>query len=125
MPVMQTMLNELNRKFAKDQIDAVAAERENYAPGKPLVGALIAGGTPLQRVFKAYFAKLPGAIHETLRGVIYHALSTSPPTQITFAWAPAYDYEVTVWQSPDTKQTKGGITVLVKSRYPDDKHPIS
>jgi len=29
-----------------------------------------------------------------------------------------------VWQAPDTKTTKGGITVLIKSRYPDDAHPI-
>ena len=74
---------------------------------------------------KAYFAHMPGAIHESLRSVIHHALSTNPPTQITFAWAPAYDWELTVWQAPDTRHTKGGITLLIKSRYPDDKHPIS
>ncbi len=125
MPVMQTMLNELNRKFGKDDIGALAAERDKYAPGRQLVGALVAGGTPLEPAFKAYLAQLPGAIHETLRGVIHHALSTSPPTQITFAWAPAYDYEITIWQAPDTAQTKGGITVLIKSRYPDVKHPLS
>jgi hypothetical protein len=125
MPVMQTVLNELNAKFGKDNIGALAANRANYAPGQTLTGALAAGGTPLQPAFKAYFAQLPGAIHETLRSVIHHALSTTPPTQITFAWAPGYDYEVTVWQAPDTAQTKGGITLLLKSRYPDDKHPLS
>jgi hypothetical protein len=125
MPVMQTMLNELNHKFGKDQISALSAERDKFAPGKKLVGALIAGGTPLEPAFKAYLGKLPGAIHETLRSVIHHALSTNPPTQITFAWAPGYDYEITVWQAPDTVQTKGGITLLLKSRYPDDKHPLS
>ena len=125
MPVMQTMLVELNCKFARDQIGATAAKKDMFAPGQKLVGALIAGGTPLEPAFKDYLAKLPGAIHETLRSVIHHALSAEPPTQITFAWAPGYDYEITVWQAPDTARTKGGITLLLKSRYPDDKHPIS
>ena len=67
---------------------------------------------------------MPASFQETLRSIIYHALSTRPATQITFAWAPGYDYELTMWHAPDTKQTKGGITVLVKSRYPSDAHPL-
>jgi len=119
MPVMQTMLNELNAKFGKDQIQATAANKDIYAPGQQI------SGTPLASMFKGYFAHMPGAIHESLRSVIHHALSTNPPTQITFAWAPAYDWELTVWQAPDTRHTKGGITLLIKSRYPDDKHPLA
>jgi hypothetical protein len=65
------------------------------------------------------------SLQEALRSTIYHALSTKPPTQVTFGWAPGYDYEVTIWHAPDTKKTKGGITVLIKSRYPDDKHPLA
>jgi hypothetical protein len=122
---MQTVLNELNGRFGRDQIGATAAKKAMYAPGQKLTGALAAGGTPLEPAFQAYLAQLPGAIHETVRSVIHHALSTEPPTQITFAWAPGYDYEVTVWQAPDTARTKGGITLLLKSRYPDDKHPLS
>jgi hypothetical protein len=125
MPVMQTMLHELNHKFGRDQIKATADKRDLYAPGEQIVGALIAGGTPLAPAFKDYFAQMPGAIHETLRSVIHHALSTSPPTHVTFAWAPAYDWEITVWQAPDTRTTKGGVTLLIKSRYPDHKHPLS
>jgi hypothetical protein len=125
MPVMQTMLHELNHKFGRDHIQDTAALRDNYAPGQKVVGSLIAGGTPLAGVFRDYLGQMPGAIHETLRSVIHYALSTEPPTQITFAWAPAYDWEITVWQAPDTRHTKGGITLLIKSRYPDDKHPIS
>jgi hypothetical protein len=125
MPVMQTMLHELNGKFGRDQIQATATRKDAYAPGQQIVGALIAGGTPLAPAFKDYFAQMPGAIHETLRSVIHHALSTTPPTHVTFAWAPAYDWEITVWQAPDTKTTKGGVTLLIKSRYPDDAHPLA
>lgn len=125
MPVMQTMLHELNYKFGRDQIQATAGRKDMYAPGEQIVGALIAGDTPLAPAFKDYFAQMPGAIHETLRSVIHHALSTTPPTHVSFAWAPGYDWEITVWQAPDTRTTKGGITLLIKSRYPDDKHPLS
>jgi hypothetical protein len=60
----------------------------------------------------------------TIRAIMNYAVSTSPPTQITFAWSPGYDYELTIWHAPDTDATSGGITVLIKSRYPADTHPL-
>jgi hypothetical protein len=76
-------------------------------------------------VFKAYLATVPPLILETVRGVLHHALSTTPPTPVTLAWAPGYDFEVTIWQAPDTAETPGGVTVLCKSRYPADPHPLA
>ena len=129
MPRHQTLLGELNAAFGKAQIGQLVRRRKEFAPGQPLntaLAGLVAKPRTLEhRTFKSYLAKIPGSIQETLRGVIHHALSTEPPTLVTFAWAPAYDYEVTVWQAPDTAETRGGITVLLKSRYPDDKHPLA
>jgi hypothetical protein len=129
MPILQALLGELNANCGKSGIGQMAQRREDFAPGQPLHSAL-AGlvanpGTLEHRMFREYVAKIPGSIQETVRGVLHHALSTDPPTLVTFAWAPSYDYEVTIWQAPDTPQTRGGITVLVKSRYPSDKHPLS
>jgi hypothetical protein len=42
---------------------------------------------------------------------------------ITFSWTPGYDFELTIWDAPDTGRTHGGITVLLKSRYPGDTRP--
>jgi hypothetical protein len=70
-----------------------------------------------------YLGKMPPSFQEVFRSIVYHSLSTEPPTPITFAWAPGYDYELSLWQSPDTPPTKGGITLLMKSRYPSDPHP--
>jgi hypothetical protein len=67
---------------------------------------------------------VPQIFHEQVRSAIHHALTASPPIPITFAWAPAYDHEVSLWQAPDTKLTNGGITVVVKGRYPVDTHPL-
>jgi hypothetical protein len=54
--------------------------------------------------------------------VIRSAVARSMP--ITFAWAPGYDYELSVWDVADTADTAGGITVLLRSRYPADPHPL-
>lgn len=125
MPMLQTVLNDLNQAFGKDGIARLAISRDAFAPGKQLgAGLVVQKGTPLYDAWQAYLGQLPGSFQETLRSIIHYALSTAPPTQITFAWAPSYDYEVTIWHAPDTAATKGGITVLVKSRYPSDAHPL-
>jgi hypothetical protein len=125
MPMFETYLAQLNRHFGADRIRTLAAERrDHFAPGAPLdLSFLIEGDTPLQRAWNRHLASAPGSFREVLRGVVYYALSTEPPTPVTFAWAPGYDFEVTLWQAADTSMTRGGITVLLKSRYPDDRHP--
>ena len=129
MPKFQTLLHELNIKFSPNRVGELVTNKSAFAPGQPLDTALATllakPGTTLFRTFKAYLAKTPGSISEALRSTIYYVLSTTPPTPITFSWAPAYDYEITVWHAPDTKSTRGGVTVLLKSRYPDDRHPLA
>src|SRR5438445_6266038 len=111
MPMFQTVLGELNREFGTDRIEGFAASKAaHFAEGKPLdLNFLVEAGTPLHRAWNSYIEKLPMSFRDALRSVIRHALSTQPPTQITFAWAPGYDYELTMWQAPDTKLTRGGI----------------
>jgi len=128
MPRLQFLVGELNDAFRESRVDELAARSSEFAPGKPLNEALAAvvakPRTVKHRTFRTYLGKLPGSISEALRSTIHYALQTDPPTLVTFAWAPAYDYEITVWQAPDTSETRGGITVLLKSRYPTDRHPI-
>ncbi len=125
MPMYQALLGELNTRFGDDKVDGLVRQSDMFAPGKPVDAGLLAEpGTPLHRALKSFLGRMPGSFHETLNGVIRHALSTEPPTKVTFAWAPGYDYELSLWQAPDTKLTRGGITVLLKSRYPDDRHPL-
>lgn len=128
MPMHQTLLVELNSSFRESEVGKLAANSDVFAPGQPVHAALaniVADpSTPLHRSFRAYLSKMPGSVSEALRSTIHYALNTTPPTLITFAWAPSYDYELTVWQAPDTKETRGGITILLKSRYPSDAHPL-
>ena len=126
MPMFEAYIAELNRNCGRDQIAAFAREhRDRFAPGQRVDFAfLMEPGTPLQTAWSKYVGQAPGAFMEALRGVIHHALSSDPPIPLTFAWAPGYDFELTVWQAADTEMTRGGITVLVKSRYPDDPLPM-
>ncbi len=129
MPRFQTMLIELNAAFRESEVPKLAANSAIFAHGQSVADALsglvATPGTVEHRAFRSYLGQLPGSVSEALRATIHHALSTSPPTLVTFAWAPSYDYELTCWQAPDTHETRGGITVLINSRYPADKHPLA
>lgn len=116
MPMFQQIPNELNAAFTQDRIDTFARGVDGFAPGKPLdPGLLLEEGTALHRMFSAYLDSLPGSFRETLRGVLHYALSCSPPKAITFAWTPAYDFEMNIWEQPC------GITLMFRSRYPADR----
>jgi hypothetical protein len=126
MAGLQTILSYLNGAFSRERIAELAAQREAFAPGRPLAaGVVIREGTRLHGLWVDYLGKLPKSFQEALRATVYYALSTEPPTPITFAWGPGYDYELTMWHSPDTPPTMGGITILLKSRYPGDQHPAA
>ncbi len=126
MPALQTVFNKLNREFNDDKIGVLANMASAFAPGKPLdIGFMVPKNSALYRAWKAYMDQVPGVFHETVRAIMDYALNTTPPTQVTFAWAPSYDHELTVWQAPDTATTRGGITILVKGRYPIDSHPLA
>lgn len=125
MPIYQTLLGELNVHMGKDKIRELAKKAHLFEPdAEPDYSFLMSENTRATSAWQEHLKEMPPAIRRGLRAVIHHALTTEPPTQVTFAWAPAYDYELTVWQAPDTKTTKGGITVLIKSRYPKDTHPL-
>jgi len=125
--MLQFMLGRLNRRFSGQELLEMSARREMWAPGRSLSQIAREARTAppeLLMAWASFLETMPVAIQETVRAVAYAALSADPPVEVTFAWAPSYDFEVTVWQAPDTKVTKGGITVLIRSRYPDDRHPL-
>lgn len=127
MPMLQFMLGRLNRRFSGQELGETRGRRELWAPGRSLSQIAQEARTAppdLLASWATFLDTMPVAIQETIRAVAYAALSADPPVEVAFAWAPGYDFEVTVWQAPDTTTTKGGITLLVRSRYPDDRHPL-
>jgi len=126
MPGVQTVVYRLNTAFS-GKLSVLAAKRDAFAPGKLLTsqtfletGIVTAKEKQLIDLVQDFIERVPGGFLEVFRSIVYYALSTNPPTQVTFAWAPAFDFEITMWQVHDTAKTRGGITVLVKSAYTKD-----
>jgi hypothetical protein len=65
-------------------------------------------------------------MQESLRALVFHNLTEREggPIGMTFAWAPAYDWELGIWEAAGTPDSRGGITVLLNSRYPRDTIPV-
>jgi hypothetical protein len=36
------------------------------------------------------------------------------------SWAPGYDWEVRLWESTSIDRSEGGITIQVRTPYPND-----
>lgn len=145
MAFFQTAIGHLNRMFgdttfllehretlldlykptdnADDAAAAVARSTEHMLSKDSPLGEEIRGIDPgrIARILQ----QQPATIMEAQRAVVHRNLQRAEPYGMTFAWAPGYDYEVNVWESPPTDATPGWITVLIKSRYPKDPHPIT
>jgi hypothetical protein len=125
MPALQTAIGHLNHAFSRQQIRQTVKKRRAWAAGKKLAaGVVMHSKTAVHQPWLEFLDTIPVSLQEAVRSVIHHALSQTPPVHITFAWAPSYDFEVSIWDSPDTRATRGGITILIKSRYPHDTHPL-
>jgi hypothetical protein len=99
-----------------------------FAPGGDagrLSEALRAAGVDLDDATAAYVEGWPTALKAAVQAAIFENLSRDGRVPITFAWAPGYDYEVSIWDVRDASETVGGMTILFKSRYPDDPHPMA
>jgi hypothetical protein len=116
MPAFQACLAEVNGNFHKSRIDKLTRRADEFArPGARLKAEhVLEPSSEYAKPLDKWLDQLPPAHQEMLRAVVHHAVTSDPPRHVTFAWATAYDYEVTVWDMPC------GITVLLKSRYPGD-----
>jgi len=129
MPLMQTALSSMNASFGAGSIadlgpDVVDAFQPT--PDTSLAEALrrVPGLDMSDAVFN-YVDGWPTALQRAVQAVIWENFTRGAAVPITFAWSPGYDYSLTVFDVRDTRETRGGITVLLTSRYPDDAHPLS
>ena len=67
-----------------------------------------------------YVAMMPRGFQESLRAILHYALTSEPRVLLNFSWAPAYDFEMTIWEMPEPPPAHTGMTILLKGRYPDE-----
>ncbi len=72
----------------------------------------------------AYIDRWPVGQLSAVLAAIRSCLFRTPKMPITFAWAPGYDYEVTIWESAGVPVSpRGEMTIMFRSRYPGDPNP--
>ena len=125
MPRMQTAVSAFNATFGPERVMELDPSPLSPGSGASLSEALLEMGVPLDRATAQYVEGWPSGIQAAVRAVLHDNLRRDAVVPITFAWAPGYDFEVTIWDVLDTAETAGGITLLFKSRYPDDPHPLA
>ena len=127
MPAYQLYLGALNCRTTYDRIREF--DIADFGPDRELADTVrqlpdlegLATPLQLQREVAEVIASMPPSIRNTIREVVRGAIERR--VAVTFAWRPGYDFKVEVTESLDSSSTRGGITVLLESRYPDDRRP--
>ena len=127
MPAYQLFLGALNCRTTYDRIGEF--DPVDFGPDRDLADVIrrlpdlegLASPLQLQDDVAAIVADMPPSIRNTIREVMRGAIERR--VAVTFAWRPGYDYKIEVTESLDSSRTRGGITVLLESRYPDDRPP--
>ena len=70
-----------------------------------------------------FIGQTPQSLQTAVLAIVRENLGRDEPKQMMFTWAPGYDWELRLWESTSSSISAGGITVQVRSRYPDDPHP--
>jgi hypothetical protein len=94
----------------------------DFAEGTSLVEALQRAGVVEEGSDEAaYLAAFPSGLQEAVRALLHDNLVSDAPLDVTFSWAPGYDDQVSLWQVADGERSAGGITIFVRSRFPEDR----
>lgn len=122
MPHLQAMAELANAAWSRERIDEIDAGL--FEPGKNLVEAAVAVGVCATPSAQEVLGSFPDGEQEAIRAAIFSALSRSPRLPITFAWAPGYYFEVLISEVAGTPTNRGGMTIFLRSRFPDDNTPL-
>ena len=119
MPMHYAKVQELNHKVSLGQIQGLQKDVESFAPGKLFpVELLFADEDPVAlRALRMFFSRVPVALQEALNAIIRSALTRDKTPALVFNWAPAYTYELVVWEADC------GISVTLKTPFAQDHRP--
>ena len=119
MPTFHAMARRANAALTREGLDGV--DRDTFAAPGSLVAGLRALGVVDSDEEAAFLGAFPTGLQEAMRALLHDNLTSGAPLDVTVAWAPGYEDELSLWQVAGNDHTNGGITVLVKSRYPADR----
>jgi len=126
MPNVQALTQSANTALGAGNIGNLHQQNAHtlIPTGTRLVAGMAALGITLPPGAAAFVATIPPSMQEAIRAVVANAIERNLP--VTFAWQPGYDFGVNIAaDAQDTEATRGGITVLITTRYPNDSHPLA
>lgn len=120
MPLMHDVIHRGNFSFMPWLIDEFDLEAADALPeGHSFADAIEALGLTTSGATLEFVRTWPPGQLAAVGAAIRYALAQEPRMGITLAWAPAYDFEVTIWESEGMDKTmRGEMTVMFKSPYP-------
>ena len=116
MPIFLAMSERFNNLFRSDNIGKVPVEP--LGPGTKLSELASALGIATSPQERGYLDAWPTGLQEALRATLLSAATRK--MGVVLEWAPGYDYEVHLWEARPTANTKGHISIQLRSRYPDE-----
>jgi len=121
MPFMQAMASRVNTEFSGDNLQAI--DPDTFAQPGSLVSGLQSLGIVQSTAEANFLDSFPSGLKESVRAVLHDNLNPEAGNRlgVTVAWSPAYEDQVKIFQVADGEHSDGGITILVRSRYPSDR----
>jgi hypothetical protein len=124
VPVFQRLLERANRRFASDQIISLEPDqfRIAAAPDQELMGNLAGElGIATNEAERAVIRRCPLSIQIAIVSIAQSAVrrSKTQPVPIVFSWVSGYDFELTVFEARPGPTSWGGITLILRSPYPE------
>ena len=122
MPWIEKALSDFNQALAlpnRGELDV-----ELFAPGQPIKAALHNAGVRDQRLW-GVLADWPESVAEAFKAAIYSGLTRDDKGPITVAWVASYDYGIEIHESKSFDGSAAGITIILRTRYPFDRHPTA
>ena len=123
MPWIETAVARVNGALHPDNRTRIDAEF--FAPGRPMKDAFRHLGADDDERLWAALESFPHAVAEAFRAAVYSALRREQKGAITIASIASYDYGIEVYESQPFDNSAAGLTIVVRSRYPFDRHPAS
>jgi hypothetical protein len=123
MPLMQAFVERLNTRFNSTNIGNVdeALLQRGTNVGDAAAGSVAGGGairaSPIERDYVAN--NFPDQDLETLRDVLYWAVTQNPRVPVQFLWVPGDSFGIEFWNVGGMEATatapasRGGISVLL------------
>jgi len=119
MPFFQVMSTRANNVFHPTNVGSL--DVGCASPGTSLGTAARTLGIALNARDVQVLDDIPESIQHAIVSIMRYAITQRVPAY--FAWSPAYDYAVKVWEARGVEDSPPAITVHIEGPYPDAGRP--